>query len=247
MQKRWARALVRQSRQLSKQMAYDQEIRLIIKSIYQGGDTKVALGDLRLLVEAHRAGNIEASKTLDYIRQSKSLQGAGSNTGAGLATSANLPYSGPLPPIIGGGGDGGGGGSGGGGGGGYAMRRHFGAIAGQVLGLPGLGMAAAVGGIAGVIGGVVIGLEKVVRLFKEWYAMSTQLRDIAMQYATIGDKVANASEHQRDLNRQQELFNQSLSHVRETVRSTTAQIAQMQQIQEKGAQYAIDQENAAGW
>lgn len=156
-------------------------------------------------------------------------------------------YTGPIPPIIEEYFEGGGGGAPPkppGGGMGYGMRRHYGAVAGQILGMPGLGTAVAVGGIAGGLGAAIIAMEKLIRYFSEWQEKIDRIRNAASLWDEVKNKVQSVGEVQRDLNREQELFNKSLSHVYETVRSTTAQMVQLQAIQERSAKFAIDQENA---
>jgi len=114
----------------------------------------------------------------------------------------------------------------------YAVRRHFGAVAGQVLGMPGLGMMAAVGGMAAGIGVVVLALEKVIGLFKEWNAKIEAVVDNQRAFDMVGERIDSLANKQRQLARENQTFALSYAQIERQVHTVSAAITHLTSQQE---------------
>jgi hypothetical protein len=121
----------------------------------------------------------------------------------------------------------------------YAARRHFGAVAGQILGLPGLGMAAAIGGITAAAGVAAIALHKLVTITQEWnekinaMAEANRLFETAAQRAdTLANQVRRVADHNKDLAL-------TYAQIERQVRTTSAAVSHYMELQQ--AQLAFEQ------
>jgi hypothetical protein len=128
-----------------------------------------------------------------------------------------------------------------------AMRRHFGAVAGQVLGMPGMGMMMAGGGMVAGIGAAVLALERMVTLFGELGDTARQIEDIGRSYTSLGDQVKSVESYQRSLNRETEIFQLQLFQIQREVFNTANMVQQLNDLREHEAGLQIrlhDQEMA---
>jgi hypothetical protein len=126
---------------------------------------------------------------------------------------------------------------------GHNMRRHWGAVAGQALGMPGLGMAVSAGGVAAMLGGAVIILEKMVRFTNEWIASARRFAEIGHMYAVVGDYIKSAAANQRSLNRETALFELGLAAVDRNARNVATTMEHIGTLRETEARWRIEIED----
>lgn len=217
----------------------DQEIRLVIKSVFDNAGTNKSLGDLRILVEETRKGSKLAADALDQWRAAHGkLANQMSNTGGGLAVPvsqfnaanqraqimANPP---PVIPAAGGAAAGGGINS--------TVARAAGGTLGSLFGVGGLGMAAAAGGVAGltVAGIELVGraLRSVIGLFKEWFDSIQKLVAQSVDYELIKTRLDSVANQTRAVNLHNKDLAQSYSHISENVRTVALEIAHLTELQ----------------
>lgn len=207
-------------------MAYsaDQEIKVVIRTVYDGAGGKTALGDLRLLVEQARAGNKEAADALDHWRNTQGRgRGSGlSNTGSGLATSPSMQgpgYSGPLPPVYAtpGASAGAGGGA------------NMGGLQSLLSRATGGGLVAA----ASAYGAIGVALHKVIGLYVQWNKEAESNLALMRQYETVGLRIDNLGlSLQKNLHRNQE-FNQSWEQMSIRVHSVANEVQHLLHLDEQ--------------
>jgi hypothetical protein len=116
------------------------------------------------------------------------------------------------------------------------LRRHFGAVAGQALGMPGLGMVMGAGGMVAGIGAAILALERMISTLREMGELGGKIEGLGQTFATIGDHTRNAASYQRELNREMELFKIQVSFIERQVFSTQAIIGQIGQIRDHEAE-----------
>lgn len=213
----------------------DQTLQLLIETIYKGDGTKATLADLRRLVQETNAGSKEAAAALDHWRATygklRNEMAAGfGNTGRGLASSPNLPYGGPIPPVIPQAEQSGGAGLS------HAMRRHIGAVAGQVLGLPGLGVAVATGGVVGAAAAAVVALEKVLRVVvnigEAWNKIYQDLAASNRAYDNIAQRIDTIGGLQQKMSIQNQAIALQHAQIERHVNNVATAIAHRMQMDE---------------
>lgn len=169
--------------------------------------TEMTVREMRVLEKAARAAGSESYEAF------RKANGGGSGGGGGS------PPAPPAPSSQGGGGTG------------SAMRRHFGAIGGQILGMPGMGMMMGVGGAAAAIGGIVLVLEKVISKFNEWNESISQTVRHSMEFDLMGTRVATLGTLTRQVSEHNKDLALSYSQVERNIRTVSAEIAHLSEIQ----------------
>ena len=111
-----------------------------------------------------------------------------------------------------------------------AMIRHFGAVAGQVLGIPGLGMLAAAGGMAAGIGVTISLLEKGVRLLGQWNDKIQEFLHHGRSFETFELRVDSLSLRMQALHQHNQEVAQSMGFITREVNSVSAAVAQHSEL-----------------
>lgn len=103
---------------------------------------------------------------------------------------------------------------------GTTMRRHFGAVAGQLLGMPGLGMLAAAGGLTAGIGIAVSLMEKAGRVALAWNAAIQEVLATSRGFETYEQRVDSLSLRTQNLRQHNDGVALSLGQIERQVNNT---------------------------
>ncbi len=224
----------------------DQTLQILIETITKGDGAKTTLQDLRRLVQETNAGSKEAAAALDHWRATygklRNEMAAGvpaGNTGRGLATSPNLPYSGPLPPVIpqaeqaaglfeG-----------------RTARAAIGGAASRLTGVAGLAPALLAGGatglaIAGIDTAVTVVqrlIDKLDRLSQSWQRAQHDLRLIERGYETVAQRVDTVDSKQTQLAQHNRLVAESWSQIHRQINNVQSAVGQMLAVQERELEF----------
>lgn len=201
----------------------DQELRLIIKSVYDPQGAKASLGDLRILVEETRKGSKEAADALDHWRSSYGkLKDQLSNTGAGLAVdpsgAMNPPSAAPVPEPSS---------SEEGGGestpaaGGRGMLRRMASAA-------GIGSAALVAYRA---------ITSAVRVTKEWLQSIEEMARHQRTFEKVADTIDSIATQTRRANEHSKDFALSYAQIERQVHTVSAELQHLMSFQEAQANF----------
>ncbi len=128
-----------------------------------------------------------------------------------------------------------------------AMRRHFGAVAGQLLGMPGLGMLTAAGGAMAGIGVAIAAAEKASSAFKAWTDSIDELAQHSRAFDLIEHSVDSVEHRTRALvlhNRELAASFADIERQVKTVSIAVQQYLELQQVQINYAQRLDDAETA---
>lgn len=195
--------------------APDQTVQILLKTVADLKDGELTIRQQRELQKAIEATGRGAELTM---RQTRALEQAAARVQTQRSQAADEAARKSPPPIIppeedkkhGS----------------KAMIRHFGAVAGQALGMPGLGMLAAAGGMAAGIGVTISLLEKGVRLLGQWNDKIQQFVAHGRSFETFELRVDSLSLRMQALRQHNQEVAQSMSFITREVNSVAAAVAQ---------------------
>lgn len=121
--------------------------------------------------------------------------------------------------------------------GGRAMVRHFGAVAGQIAGMPGLGMLAAAGGMAAGIGVTIGLLEKGVRLLGQWNDKIQEFIHHGRSFETFEMRVDSLSLRMQALRQHNQEVAQSMGFIEREVNSVAAAVSRHSELLQTQLQF----------
>lgn len=111
-------------------------------------------------------------------------------------------------------------------------RRHWGAVAGQILNLPGAGMLLAAGGMTAGLGAAIMLIEKIVDKFNAWKEAIDETAAAWRKVETAGQFIDSMAIRQQKLNHHTEQFHLTLAQIQRQLHTTQAQVKLFQDEEE---------------